>query len=961
MSRAFNCVIALAILFGGYQLSSHTADAAEWKFDSDTAGWQPASQCELTSKDGAMVVVSSGNDPHFTTQVEATAGWKKLQIHYQFPKGKRNGQLFWTTKSKPKTSQEQSVRFEMKGRKKGWAKVDVFFKPTDAVTSLRIDPMNRAGKLRIQKISLTDEAPASPQATPVDRIRIADGFKVDLLYSVPTDQGSWVSLTHDDKGRLITSDQYGKLYRVSLPANGKKLQVENIDVEIGMAQGLLHALDSLYVMVNGKSPADSGLYRVTDSDGDDKFDSVKRLRKIHGNGEHGPHAVILSPDKKSLYVCGGNHTDIPNPETSRAPRVWKEDQLLPRMWDAGGHAVGKLAPGGWIAKTDPDGKKFELIASGFRNEYDIAFNAMGELFTYDADMEWDIGSPWYRPTRVNHVTSGAEFGWRSGTGKWPDYYADSLPAVVDIGPGSPTGIVFGQGARFPAKYQQALFIADWSYGIIYAVHMRPDGSTYTGTKEQFCSAAPLPVTDMIVNPSDGALYFTIGGRRTQSGLYKISYVGSEPNFKLVQGNDLGTRYRGIRKTLEKFHHPNAENAVEQAWKFLGHSDRNIRFAARIAIENRPISEWGQKVLDEEDHQAVLNGLLAICRHGDETMLVPVLEKLQSIQDDHKNDDHRLQALRVLSLAFIRLGEPDDETKRTVADILNQIYPADSAELNRELSMLLIYLNAPDAAAKTVALLKTAPTQEEQIQLALWLRSLKSGWTIESRREYFEWFKSASGHRGGNSFSGFLKNIRDEAVATLTDDEKKQLADALTMEVAPIVEAETREFVKKYTVDDLLPIAESQLALSRRDLKNGARMFRVAACYKCHRFAGQGGIVGPDLTGVGGRFNTQNLVESLVDPAKVISDQYQLSSFLLESGKQVTGRVANLNGDNIMVMENMLEPGKFTNVNRKDVAEIIPSKTSAMPNGLLDTMTKNDILDLLAYLKSGNRRQAEAGR
>ena len=49
-------------------------------------------------------------------------------------------------------------------------------------------------------------------------------------------------------------------------------------------------------------------------------------------------------------------------------------------------------------------------------------------------MEWDRGAPWYRPTRVNHVPAGAEMGWRSGWSKWPDYYLDSLPAAVDIGP-----------------------------------------------------------------------------------------------------------------------------------------------------------------------------------------------------------------------------------------------------------------------------------------------------------------------------------------------------------------------------------------------------------------------------------------------------------------------------------------------------------------------------------------------
>ena len=59
---------------------------------------------------------------------------------------------------------------------------------------------------------------------------------------------------------------------------------------------------------------------------------------------------------------------------------------------------------------------------GFRNPFDIAFNRDGELFTYDSDMEWDVNTPWYRPTRVLHVTSGSEFGYRNGAGKWPAYY-----------------------------------------------------------------------------------------------------------------------------------------------------------------------------------------------------------------------------------------------------------------------------------------------------------------------------------------------------------------------------------------------------------------------------------------------------------------------------------------------------------------------------------------------------------
>ena len=82
------------------------------------------------------------------------------------------------------------------------------------------------------------------------------------------------------------------------------------------------------------------------------------------------------------------------------------------MWDANGHASGILAPGGVIYKCDPDGKNVKILTIGFRNEFDIAFDANGELFTFDSDMEWDIGSPWYRPTRIVHAISGGDNGWR---------------------------------------------------------------------------------------------------------------------------------------------------------------------------------------------------------------------------------------------------------------------------------------------------------------------------------------------------------------------------------------------------------------------------------------------------------------------------------------------------------------------------------------------------------------------
>ncbi len=231
-------------------------------------------------------------------------------------------------------------------------------------------------------------------ATPAGSIHVPKGFKVELLYSVPKEQqGSWVNICYDHKGRLIVSDQYGSLYRITPPRSGsaQKIKVEKIPVNIGMAHGLLWAFDSLYVMVNSGDRAKNGLYRVRDTNHDDQLDSVEFLQQLDGDGEHGPHAVLLSPDGKSLYVVCGDATHWLEKSSSRVPQIWDEDQLLPRIYGVG-FMRGVPAPGGAIYKVDPEGKKWECITVGFRNPFDIAFNADGELFTYDADMEWDIGA-----------------------------------------------------------------------------------------------------------------------------------------------------------------------------------------------------------------------------------------------------------------------------------------------------------------------------------------------------------------------------------------------------------------------------------------------------------------------------------------------------------------------------------------------------------------------------------------
>lgn len=195
-----------------------------------------------------------------------------------------------------------------------------------------------------------------------EKLKLQPGFKAEHLYS-PSDnkQGSWVAMTFDNKGRMITSDQYGTLYRLELPPIGTegKPKVEALKIEkgaatdtvgMGYANGLLYAFNSLYVMINNSKnnrvfTRKSGLYRLQDTDNDDQYDKVTLLKELAGDGEHGPHSILLSPDKQSLYVISGNHTDVPKMDAHRLPTTWQEDNLFPLIKDPRGHANDRMAPG----------------------------------------------------------------------------------------------------------------------------------------------------------------------------------------------------------------------------------------------------------------------------------------------------------------------------------------------------------------------------------------------------------------------------------------------------------------------------------------------------------------------------------------------------------------------------------------------------------------------------------------
>lgn len=840
-------------------------------------------------------------------------------------------------------------------------------------------------------------------ATPVSRITAPEGFEVELLYSVPgTEQGSWVALCADDKGRIYASDQYGGLYRFPAPAPGQPLDpkaVEKVPAEIRAVNGMHFADGALYVGVNDyEQKISSGFYKLTDSDGDDRLDKVETLRQLEARGDHGVHAVVPVSGSDDFYLICGNNTGLTEADpASPVPAVWGEDHLLPRMPDGRGHNRHVLAPGGIIYRVSRDGKNFSRLASGFRNIYDASVNHAGELFTYDADMEYDFNTPWYRPTRVNHVVSGGEYGWRNGAGKYPEFYADNLPSTVNIGPGSPTGTTFGYGAKFPAKYQDALYILDWSWGKVYAVHLEAEGAGYTGVKEDFLSGAPLPVTDAFVHPQDGAMYFAIGGRRVQSGLYRVTYTGGEDTSPAAPDKTL-TAEAKLRHELEAWHGKQDAKGLEAAWPHLAHADRHIRWAARTVLEHQPLETWKEKALSETDPAKQVEALLGLARTGgicpyhrvpakplgvptgepeiktaplpegatptppvDTALRDRILDALVAIDFAALSPEAQLAHVRAVQITLSRFDGPGDKAEKLIA-ALDPAFPAKSFPLNWLLCETLAYLQSPNIAAKGIALLNGAVSQEEQLEYARSLRFVTVGWTKELRTAYLEWFLKAANYRGGASFDKFIEFIRNDALATFTEAEKTELSELIERKPERISAIENLGVVfagrtpTMWTLEELSAAAET--GMTGRDFENGRKMFAAAACYACHRFRDGGGMNGPDLTGSGGRYSAHDFLDQIINPSKEINEQFAPVVVTLNNGDIVSGVVVNLSGDNVTLNTDLSDPNQRTNVDRKEVKSMEVSKVSPMPPMLLNMLTKEEVLDLVAYVLSGGEPEHE---
>ncbi|HZN60230.1 MAG TPA: c-type cytochrome, partial [Planctomycetota bacterium] len=228
--------------------------------------------------------------------------------------------------------------------------------------------------------------------------------------------------------------------------------------------------------------------------------------------EHGAHALRVGSDAQ-LYFLGGNHCGLGRQRMSPASPI--DDPYA-----------------GVFCRMDLAASAVEIECDGMRNAYDFDFTPSGDVFGWDSDSERNEGLAWYRPCRIYHFTAGADCGWRGmGTGEIPPGRLDAADPVVEVGRGSPTGLVCYRHHVFPERYRGGLFGLDWTLGRVYFFAIREHGAALRAEAETFIqggNGVSFAPTDAAVDP-DGSLLVTSGGRGIAGTVYRVRTTREDPS------------------------------------------------------------------------------------------------------------------------------------------------------------------------------------------------------------------------------------------------------------------------------------------------------------------------------------------------------------------------------------------------------------------------------------------------
>jgi putative membrane-bound dehydrogenase-like protein len=669
---------------------------------------------------------------------------------------------------------------------------------------------------------------------------------------------------------------------------------------------------------------------------DDNLDRIadgppRRLFKI-ADGEHGGHAIRIGPDGW-WWAIGGNDSGI---HKSAVPAP-----------------TGQPFTAGALVRIAPDFSRVEVAASGFRNPYDFDFNERGEVFTYDSDCERDYFLPWYSPCRIYHVRLGRHHGWRlpgfQRSFRVPDYMPETVPALADMGRGSPTGVLCYREGNFPKRYLGGLFFCDWTFGRVHFAPLIPQGEGYVAKPEIFLEpigTAGFAPTD-IVQTADGALLISIGGRKTRGAVYRIEpdrIWHGEPAI-LAAGSDPPGALRDLSAHQAALGGWKLEKASAEAFTAYEPAKPdglkgNDRKAALESARNLLMS------LDDQVRAEAARLLAMLEDDSDITMsrmLTDITDKSPPTSDFHylacfarlraeRTPDITAKVARAILDLDMKLAGGDRRPKQNWATRLNEVV---AALIARDSSLPDALFRAPDFATPGHVPLADALPASHRLEAArLYLLQPGIQWSPELVR-IIGALPAGESHpllRAQWDNKALRPALRAALQRNATPEDQALLARA---DAPPPAEGDPAPFIESL----------KQVAWANGDAARGGKIFRERACATCH--AGTSPL-GPELSGPVARLSAIDLMTEIQFPSRNIAEAFRTTVFHLKDGGARNALVAFTSADGVIIRTG---PGVSERLAESDIVSRSPGAASLMPPASLTGLKAEDLADLHAYLRT----------
>ena len=794
--------------------------------------------------------------------------------------------------------------------------------------------------------------------------RVPQGFTITRFAGDELTNDTWAMAISDDGRVAVSGPGYIKIL-LDADNDGVADHAEVVANQARNAHGLLWSGRDLLSV----QPQGIFLHRDRTPDGIPGGDPELFYKLPGAGGEHGPHGIRRGPDGW-LYVACGNNTKIGR-----------------------GHVTTTTSPivdpsQGTILRISPDGKQSEVIAHGFRNHYDLAFNKHGHLFTFDSDGERDHQLPWYSYCRVFHIRVGGHHGWllpgHQRSFNRPPYFFDSVDRLIEIDRGSPTGVEVYRHTQFPGRYQDGLFFACWTYGRVYFTPLIRNRQSYRQHEpETFLEPTGnlgFAPSDLAVHPATGDLFVSVGGRGTRGAVYRISYPTRRETAQPVLFYETGTNWsiHADRITPRPALTPTDALAL-----FQGAGDRPMKLTAirhlMLALGDISTNEAGRRIdagytagnpgiLPPDLRTKLISALTAafdpkdpgnplqyeIARllgmlHADTRESVEALAATFSSSSHPTHDAHYLFCLAQMP------GPREEVRTRIVEGFLGIDRKLDRRKLltDRNWSInlrdaLRAHLELDPHTGPTLArshqispcnayLLTLLPTEEQRVA-AQKMKDSKNGWDPDA-------ISFAEKHLPAADVPLLLRIFRN--AWKRKPRLRPHLAGYFSRHGTETDKKLAKEFYRPPASQiDLAPFTDKMKGVdwAGGEAGRGQAVYARYNCVTCHSGNRR---LGPSLQNIAKRFNREDLFRHINEPNLALSDLYKATQITTADGVYIGMKVYSSEAQTI------LETGSNETVrfSRHDIISEHTPNQSPMPAGLLLGASKEELANLYAYLRT----------